>query len=381
MLIYFSVLIFIYCYWILWLYYHWQQIPEVNIENKPSFERIFFSIVIPVRNEAENIQKLLNDIAQQSFPANQFEVIVIDDDSTDQTCDIVSTSVFQYALTVISLAEPENFLGSHKKLAISQAILKTKNQPDLLHIILTTDGDGRVGCDWLKAYAETFATQQPRLVSGPVTFHDEKTLFEKLQTIEFSSLIGTGAASIQAGSPNMCNGANLAFSKVAFQEVGGYAGNMDQPSGDDEFLMRKIYEHYPDKIVFLKDPRSIVHTCAQKNLRSFYHQRRRWAGKWRAHKNWKAGALAVFVFVFYMSLLLTMTLTMIGLYPKKIFLLQMGAKLLCEFLFLNAVMSFLGKTLHIGMFMLLQLIYPFYAIFFGVAAHLGSYHWKGRRYQ
>src|SRR5690606_7520040 len=97
--------------------------------------------------------------------------------------------------------------------------------PDLLHIILTTDGDCRVGCDWLKAHAEIFAMQRPKLVSGPVTFYEGKTWFEQLQTIEFSSLVGTGAASIQAGKPNMCNGANLAFTKAAFQEVKGYEGN------------------------------------------------------------------------------------------------------------------------------------------------------------
>lgn len=380
MLIYFSILISIYCCWILWLYYHWQQIPKFDIEKKTSFERIFFSIIIPVRNEAENIQKLLNDIAKQTFPVHQFEVIIIDDDSTDQTDTIVSSSVFQYTLKIFSLTVPESFQGSHKKLAISQAMLKTKKQSDL-HIILTTDGDCRVGCDWLKSYAQIFATQHPRLVSGPVTFHDERTWFEKLQTIEFSSLVGTGAASLQAGYPNMCNGANLAFTKVIFQEVDGYEGNMQQPSGDDEFLMQKIHQHYPENIVFLKDSQAIVHTYAQKNLRSFYHQRRRWAGKWRAHKSWTAGALAVFIFVFYVSLLFILTLTVIGQYPVKIFLLQIGIKLLFEWLFLHTIMRFLGKTLHMGVFLLLQFLYPLYTIFFGVSAHIGSYNWKGRSYQ
>lgn len=380
MLIYFSTLISIYCCWLLWLYYHWQKIPEGHREKQASFDEIYFSIIIPVRNEAENILRLLKDIALQSFPAHQFEVIVIDDDSTDQTFDIVGTSKFQYSLKILSLAVPENFQGSHKKLAISQAITRTKNQPNLLHVILTTDGDCRVGSKWLEAYAGIFTRQCPKLVSGPVTFHYEKTMFEKLQIIEFSSLVGTGAASMQAGSPNMCNGANLAFTKNVFQEVDGYTGNMNYPSGDDEFLMRKIFNLYPKNVVFLKDFRAIVCTCAQTSLLAFYHQRRRWAGKWRAHKSWKSSLLAIFLFVFYISWLLFFILTLLGLFAAKIFLMHFGIKCLFEILLLNSVMRFLGKSLSIPLTILLQFIYPVYVIFFGLAANFGGYQWKGRKY-
>jgi hypothetical protein len=206
-------------------------------------------------------------------------------------------------------------------------------------------------------------------------------LFEQLQTIEFSSLIGTGAASMQAGSPNMCNGANLAFIKTAFETVNGYAGNMHQPSGDDEFLMRKIFQQYPKEIAFLKDQRAIVHTYAQKSLRAFYQQRRRWAGKWQAHNDGKAMVLALFIFIFYVSLLGFFLLTVIGFYDWKVFSLQMGIKVLSELLFLSSVLQFLIKPVHIGRFLLVQIIYPYYVIFFGIAAHRGYYSWKGRRYK
>jgi glycosyltransferase involved in cell wall biosynthesis len=347
---------------------------------KDDTKDLFFSIIIPVRNEAENIQNLLNDIAQQSFPAQQFEVIIVDDASTDQTVKLIRASQYSYTLKLFSLKVPEGFFGSHKKLAITQAIDKTLNT-QYQHIILTTDGDCRVENGWLQAYADIFATQSLKLVSGPVTFYHEKTLFEQLQTIEFSSLIGTGAASIQAGSPNMCNGANLAFTKTVFENVNGYMGNMHQPSGDDEFLMRKIFQQYSKEIAFLKDQRAIVHTYAQKSLRAFYQQRRRWAGKWQAHNDVKAMALAIFIFIFYVSLFVFFLLTITGGYNWKIFLLQIGIKVFCELFFLGSVLQFLKKPVHIGRFLLVQIIYPYYVIFFGIAAHRGYYSWKGRQYK
>ena len=381
MIVYFSALTFIYCCWILWLCYHWQKILLRTPLKNNITKDLFFSIIIPVRNEARNIQNLLNDIACQCFPACQFEVIVIDDASTDQTATIITAVEYSYSLRLFPLEVPENFSGSHKKLAITQAVYKTQYKPNMQHIIITTDGDCRVGSGWLQAYADIFTTRKLKFVSGPVTFYDEKALFEQLQTIEFGSLMGTGAASMQAGSPNMCNGANLAFAKAAFEAVDGYAGNMHQPSGDDEFLMRKIFHHYPKEVTFLKDQRAIVHTYAQKSLSTFYQQRRRWAGKWQAHNDIKSMMLAVLIFVFYLSLVAFFLLAVAGGYPWKIFLLQIGIKFLFELLFLGLVLRFLKKPVQLGVILLLQIIYPAYVLFFGLAAHMGSYSWKGRRYK
>ncbi len=380
MFIYFSALIVMYCSWVLWLFFHWKSLPQRSALKNINTQHIFFSIIIPVRNEAKNIQKLLHDIGGQNFPFRQFEVIVVDDSSTDNTSQLVKSRKYNYNLKLLSLGIPDTFSGSHKKLAITQGIDNAQNKPLCQHIIITTDGDCRVDKNWLQAYAEIFSKEKPELVAGPVTFYKEKTWFEKLQTVEFSSLIGTGAASMQAGSPNMCNGANLAFTKDVFEEVNGYEGNMQQPSGDDEFLMRKVFQYYPEKVTFLKDKRAIVCTFPQKNFAAFYQQRRRWAGKWRSHTDGKATALASFLFIFYLSLLGITTLVVLGLYPVEIFFLQVGIKLLCDWLFLRAVIQFSGKSLHLRWFLLSAVFYPFYVVFFGIAANVGRYTWKGRQY-
>jgi len=380
MSIYFSALILIYCSWVLWLYFHWKSIPLRNALKNMDTQHIFITIIIPVRNEAENIQKLLHDIGRQNFPFRQFEAIVVDDSSTDNTPQLVKSRKYAYNLKLLSLDIPDNFSGSHKKLAITQGIQNSEEKPLCQHIIITTDGDCRVDKNWLQAYAEIFSEEKPKLVAGPVTFYQAKTWFEKLQIIEFSSLIGTGAASMQSGSPNMCNGANLAFTKNVFEEVNGYEGNMQQPSGDDEFLMRKVFQFYPEKVTFLKDKRAVVCTFPQKNLVALYQQRRRWAGKWRGHADWKASALAVFIFVFYQSFFAVFLLSLFGLYSVQIFLIQVSIKFCCDWLFLNTVMRFLNKNLSLRWFLLSGILYPVYVVFFGVAANMGRYTWKGRQY-
>ena len=77
----------------------------------------------------------------------------------------------------------------------------------------------------------------------------------------------------------MCNGANLAYTKKAFTEVGGFTGIDNIASGDDMLLMHKIYKLYPDKVMFLKSKDAIVQTAPVNSVKDFFNQRIRWASK------------------------------------------------------------------------------------------------------
>ncbi len=388
MQLYITIITTAYCLLVIWLIWHWHRIEHTDSDFSISkdFEKLFFSIIIPVRNEAPNIAQLLNDLSQQQGCfANQisdyFEVIVVDDHSTDGTADLVTSQISKvpFTLKLTRLRISKNFEGSFKKKAIAQGVSHSA-QTTSKHIIITTDGDCRLNPKWLDTYYNFFARKKPKLVSGPVTFYQEKSLFDKLQAIEFSSLIGTGAACMQAGSPNMCNGANLAFTKEVFLELNGYEGNLHVPSGDDEFLLQKVFKRYPNKIYFLKNSNAIVYSRAQKNLSDFYQQRKRWAGKWKYHKSWKTSLLAIFIFGFHFSWLTGLFLTIGFDYPIQVFVLQSCVKVIVEFFFLLTIMRFLKKPLSFFYFLLLQVMYPFYTVFFGIAANFGMYNWKGRKF-
>ena len=115
----------------------------------------------------------------------------------------------------------------------------------------------------------------------------KKSLFERMQTLEFGYLIGVGAAFIGNGRASTCNGANLAYRKDIFYEVGGFKGIDDLASGDDELLLQKVSARYPGKIGFLKRYEAVVFTHAKPNLKEFMRQRKRWASKSVKYKDKK----------------------------------------------------------------------------------------------
>jgi poly-beta-1,6-N-acetyl-D-glucosamine synthase len=337
------------------------------------------SVIVVVRNEEKNILHLLEDINRQSFPAKLLEVWLVDDHSTDRTAAIIASFRQQanYTLHLLTLADhiktnlPE---GNYKKRGIELAVSQACGE-----LIVCTDGDCRVGSKWLDSIAGLYLQEKPELISGPVTFYKEKHLFEKLQTIEFASLIGSGAALLSLGVPAMCNGANLAFTRKAFLEVGGYAHISGTATGDDVFLLQKIHKAFPGKALFLKEQQAIVQTSAQPKLSDFVQQRKRWASKWNVYTDWRVSALAVFIFAINFSVVVALLLLLTGNYPLRMFLIQIAVKFSVEFVFLTSVLAFLKKLDFVKFIIPLQAIYVFYVSFFGIITHKKGYSWKGRK--
>src|SRR5690606_24407046 len=138
--------------------------------------------------------------------------------------------------------------------------------------------------------------------SGGVRIRQDGNLFSALQAMEFASLIGSGAATLALGIPVMCNGANLAFRKEAFQQAGGYGDNNHVPTGDDVFLLRRIFSHDPRSVRFNAFPESVTETEPASTLSEFVRQRIRWASKWNLHPKPDSALLAAFVFFVHLSI-------------------------------------------------------------------------------
>jgi poly-beta-1,6-N-acetyl-D-glucosamine synthase len=332
----------------------------------------FISVIIPIRNEQENIVNLLNGIDRQNYPSEKFEVIMVNDHSEDNTQDVVEKWRAQNSranFRFINLTTPV----TGKKAAITEGVKSAVGD-----IIVTTDADAAVGTGWLIATAALF---QPsvKMVCGAVRILPGKSFFGEGQAMEFASLIGTGAATLALGIPTMCNGANLAFRKSAFEEVGGYAGNAHIPSGDDEFLLRKIIQRYPKGVDFNRNTESVVSVEALTSLQEFFMQRVRWAGKWRAHGARASAFLAVFIFLFYVFVLSVLPLTVLGVLSVGDAGLLLGGKLIIEGVFLFEVSKFLSVRFNGLSFLTLQFVYPLYVVFFALAASFLTVSWKGRK--
>lgn len=328
----------------------------------------FISVIIPFRNEERSIGQLISDLQQQEYTREKFEVILINDHSEDS-----SVSVINDALRGPVSARLLNNASHGKKSALTKGIRHAEGE-----IIVTTDGDCRVGRGWLRSINNSFYDESVKMSFGPVKFQTDHTVFSRMQAIEFASLIGTGAATAAFGFPTLCNGANLAFTRDAFTATGGYDGNDHIASGDDEFLMRKIEAVYPDSIRFNNSPDSIVTTVSQKTLIDFLNQRLRWAGKWRYHDGTNSKLLAIFIFLFHLSVIVLPLFVLVGDISLYVMLGLLGAKALVEFFFLRPVCTWLGIRWHGLSFVILQFIYPVYAVGVAVAAWFKAPFWKGR---
>ncbi|MCP9755083.1 glycosyltransferase [Lacihabitans sp. CCS-44] len=342
---------------------------EVNHFNNPSNTE--FSIIIPVRNESKNVRKLLESIVNQN--EKNFEVILIDDSSEDDTVKIAEAFLALLDLKILYLSNEERG-NAPKKNAITKAIGVAKHD-----LIFCTDGDCVLPTKLLAKYAEIFNNERIKLISGPVTFFESgggffNKIWEKVQIVEFASLVGSAAVSIFLGKPNMCSGANIAYRKSAFMDVNGYDGNNELASGDDEFLMHKIQHKYTDGVFFAKSKEAIVETNTCESVVAFYNQRKRWASKWTKYDSYLPKLIAMFVFVVN---LFTIYLTISGLWSI------LAIRYVFEFIFLALVLGFLKKKSSILFILIVQIFYPLYVVFFGLNSLFmnKNYNWKGRKLQ
>ncbi len=357
--------------------------------------KIRFSVLIPVRNEAQNIAALLNDLALQDLDTTNFEVLVLDDNSEDDTAQIVNDLIqkMPYSLQLFSVPTANS---AHKKRAITLGVSKAN-----FEYIITTDGDCRVLKTWLSTFAvfmekQNKTKQNAFFIAGAVRLNHKRDFFAALQASEFATLIGCGGAALNLGFPFTCNGANMAYSKKVFEELGGYENKSDKSndgyqisSGDDEFLLHKFHKTYPKSLFFLKSPLAIVETEATQNWKQFYNQRKRWVSKWNQHKKISHAAISVFVFLVQVFTLLMLIFigfdvfmtdfNLIDSELKKYLYLGFLIKMSIEFLFLFSILRFLGQLKAVFTLPLWWILYSFYAIFFGIAAQKKGYQWKGRK--
>ena len=330
------------------------------------------SVLVPVRNEEKHIANLLQDLIAQNYPASLFNIIVIDDHSTDQTAAIVrSFSNSNLRLLNLTLEKPIN---SYKKRAIATAIAECDSE-----LIITTDGDCRMGPDWITSIVSLYEQENCQLISSPVGYHHEKNLAEKIQTVEFELLIAAGAACIQNKFPNTCNGANLAYSRAAFHAVGGFKGIDDLASGDDELLLHKMHKHFPGGLRFLKEPRAIVYTEAKNSLRAFFQQRKRWASKSVKYADKRMVLLVSLIYLFNLIVFIQAGLLFFSRTNLNLFIVLIGVKLLLDGTLIFQSLSFFKKRRLLFLLPLVEIFYVIYILIIGIIANIGgAYEWKGR---
>jgi len=331
------------------------------------------SVVVAVRNEAGNIPRLLHDLYLQDYPKPLYEVIVVDDHSTDGTMQQVQANNYP-GMALRSLALPEALTS--KKSAIAAGVDIASGE-----MILTTDADCRMGPGWIAAMANAYTERQAQCIAAPVRMEGKRSLAGLFQMLDFLTLQGITGASVYKRFHSMCNGANLAYSKAAFEAVDGFSGIDTIPSGDDMLLMHKIYLRYPSAVIYLKNSQAIVTTATEPSWKSFLHQRIRWASKAVHYNDRRIRYVLMLVYATNLCFLV-LGLASVGRASWLMFwLLFLLAKIIIEFPFVNAVAKFFGQSSLMMYFPFFQPLHILYTIVAGWLGRFGSYQWKSRTIQ
>jgi poly-beta-1,6-N-acetyl-D-glucosamine synthase len=335
------------------------------------------SIIIPVRNEEKNIRHLYDCLFVQSYPKKLFEVIIVDDHSTDNTWDIINNLHYEEMNKVcLKLADYSNNIttSSYKKFAIETAISVANGD-----LIITTDADCKPQPDWLLIISAFYQSTNAKFIAAPVKINAGNSFLSIFQTLDFITLQGITGASVYKKLHSMCNGANLAYEKSAFIEVRGFNDIDSIPSGDDMLLMHKIYKRYPDQVFFLKNKNAVVSTQPETTWSGFLNQRIRWASK--ADKYDDKRIFWVLLLVYIVNLLFGGLL--IASFWKSaylfLFLILLLLKTLIEYPFAKAAATFFDQQRLMVFFPFMQPVHILYTIAIGWLGKFGSYQWKGRK--
>lgn len=356
----FLIILIPYIYLITKIYFRLKNIKAFQPESVPD---LFVSVIVACRNEEKELPLLMSDIAEQTYNPDHFELVIVDDNSSDSTFEIAS------AFDRIKKLKVLKSTGKGKKQAIRKGIEASAGS-----FIITTDADCRAGKNWLKTITAYQDEYKPEMIICPVKQEGGRGFFHRFQELEFLSLQGITAGSAIGEDPVMCNGANLAFLKEAYFL---HADNLHDElvSGDDVFLLHNIKRDTGKRILWLESSEASVITKTSDTLMAFLRQRARWVSKAGAYSDKYTKVLTIVTFV---TILVQVLLLLYGCFSPellRVFLAYFVLKSIPDILVLSETAARYGKKSLMRWFLPSQLVYPFYvlAIIPGSIANRGKW--------
>ncbi|MBN2424172.1 MAG: glycosyltransferase [Calditrichaceae bacterium] len=324
------------------------------------------SIVVAAKNEEKRIYPLLESLAKIDYPKDNYEVIIVDDASTDHTFRVASVFAADKSNWKILKMEKASDRYHAKKMALAKGIEHSAGE-----IVLVTDADCRVHPHWLKAMAAHF-DEQTIMVLGYASL--EKSYGRLQKFLDFDNLFSAifTASTAMLGFPLSSVGRNMAFRRSAYDQIGGYASLTKFRSGDDIHLTERMRDHCRGKITFCADPYSFVHSQPPDTYKEIFYQQIRKNSK-IMDKSLKSSSFSVFLFI---ALMLYIFLPVINPAWLTVWLTMLALKLGVEFIALLISVHIFRLKKLIPILPLMQVFYPVYVTLFGIAGWLHLYKWK-----
>jgi len=338
----------------------------------PAKNQPVVTVIVAARDEEHSISQCLQSLIQQTYPSSNYEIIIVDDGSTDMTASLVrSFSELHDNIHLLSLPVGTERGRGRKPMAIAIGISQAAGE-----IILTTDADCMAPPRWIERMVNHFE-ENVVFVAGPVAEQVSDNFFSHLEQLEFLGLITTGAGLIGSGRPIICNGANLAYRKSAFHSVGGFGENGS--SNDDESLMNRIVQRKIGKIVFAPESDAMIVTRSlNTSFISFLRQRIRWANK-RGHYEDKSILITlVSLYLFFLTFLMTMLFIPLDQHLLLPVILAFGCKVIVDYFTLLSGAKLFLQRVSIFHFLIAEFFHVPYIVIAAAIGQLGSMQWRGR---
>lgn len=332
-----------------------------------------FTVIIPFRNEEHRILPLLESINGLIFPKSSFEVLFVNDDSTDASVSLISENL--NPTIDFQILKNKRVSKSPKKDAITLAIVNSKYE-----WILTTDADCELNENWLETYSNFIAIENPSLICGPVKYKSNGSFLHAFQQLDTLSLQWVGMGSFGLLNSLLANGANMAYSKDFFIDLDGFVGNNGIASGDDIFMLEKAKKENPEGVRFLKNRNAIVTTQPENTWTNLINQRVRWASKTKNVDNLFSKIIGLLVFL--ANAIIIAGIFWVLFYPFMLWhvLIYFMLKLVLDAMVLYRSAGFFKVRLGFISVVKSTVVYPLITVAVVINSLRGNYIWKGRNF-
>lgn len=328
----------------------YRSLTGIKTSNSICQQKITVSVVVACHDEERNLPALIQSLNSQIYPEELIEIIIIDDNSTDNTFS-----------TALEISSPFRKLVLHnekrgKKAALRQGINEARGE-----LIISTDADCVAGPWWILTIASFYSDTKAGMIICPVALTGGKGFAGSFAELEFLSLQGITAAAANLGNPVMCNGANLAFSKEAYLRHSDKLRD-DLPTGDDIFLLHSMKNDPTIDIMWLESADALVTTPLPSSLNTFLRQRKRWISKWPAYTDIATIYLGI---VTFLTILAQIGLAAASIFDIRYLFLLLSATIIkgiADYLLLQNTTGRYNRKELMKWFIPSQLIYPLYVI-------------------
>ncbi len=340
----------------------------VFLENSKNTKINNISIIVAARNEEKHLPNLLDSLISQNYQKENYEIVVVDDRSEDNTAAIVKK--YQSKNCNITLLQVKNeskhLLG--KKGALDKGIRSAKYD-----ILSFTDADCVPTRNWLAQINRHF-TGDTDVVAGYSFIHYKNSFFKFLKNLERSSLFAVIAGSFGWNLGITITAGNMAYRKELFYKVGGFGDIGKIRSGDDDLLIQKMGK-FARRMKFMFHPDSVINTGRDSTTSSQINQETRRGSKWRYYPA-SIKIMTLFIFIYYFIFTGSILLFLFAYLSTTLFIIILFLKLIPEFLLITLFLARIKRLRLMWVFPIAELIYIPYFVFFGLKGTFGKYKWK-----